>query len=286
MKLILSLTLMFIGLYFILTEFIEPPSDAPIRALKARSQNNIGILKKLNKYIALYISKYTELDNENESRLQKLLDTLGIPQTAKEFECSRRASVIMYCGVGIVIMPISPLVCIIAILSGIAVYSIKRKELERKLKERREEIELELPQFSATINQELTFSSNVRLILERYLRVYGNTMKAELEHTLTNISTSNVEQALSAFSIRIGSAKLNDLLRGLNAVNRGEDQRAYFEMLTEELIKNGNAIIRKKQSDKPNKMRIWQLFLFIGFAILVSLPMIIQMITGLQSLMK
>ena len=284
MKFIIAIILLSVGAYSLLIEFMDIPSDAPIRALRARSKYDTVGFSRLLKWLEKYIAKNLTMDEERQLQLQRMLDVLGITKSAKEFEANRKAVAVLYSAVGLFLMPMSIYMSIIFVCAGLVIYKLKRKELEDMLKQHRDEVELELPQFAATITQELSFGRNIELILERYSRVCGAALRQELEHTLTSIRTSSVEKALSAFSVRIASPRLTDLIRGLSAVARGEEQRAYFEVLTEELIKNGNAIIRKQQSDKPSKMKIWQLLLFIMFGVLIAVPLILQIVVSITEL--
>ena len=191
--------------------------------------------------------------------LQKDDPDLGLyhwagPTTGKQTD----ANIITYLGMALLSCPLLflsvPLGAAAMALIGYAFYARKSKRLERELKDKRQAIERELPQFASTIRQSLNTTRDVVAIFSAYRRVCGPTLRSEIDRTLNDMMTGNAERAIKALESRVSSPKLGQLTRGLVAVLRGDDQRVYFDILTEEYQKAQNEEVEKTLLLRPRQL--------------------------------
>lgn len=136
--------------------------------------------------------------------------------------------------------------------------------------EKRQKIERELPQFASTIRQSLNRTHNVVDILEVYSKVCGPALRDEIGYTLNDIITGNTERALKAMEGRVSSAKLGQLISGLIAVHRGDDQRIYFDMLAAEYRKSQNEAVAKMLQKRPQELHLNMGLLFLGMVLMIA----------------
>jgi len=156
---------------------------------------------------------------------------------------------------GIPLLALSPAIGVIGIVIVFwQVYSQQGKKLKQELEKRKWLIERELPQFSGTIRQSLNSTHDVIAILESYRKVCGASLQSEIDRTLNDMKTGNPERALKALESRVNSAELSQLTRGLIGVMRGDDQRIYFDMLTDEYRKAQDAAVARELINRPGKL--------------------------------
>ena len=72
-------------------------------------------------------------------------------------------------------------------------------------------------------------------ILSSYKKNAGKSLRDELEITVADMRSGNYEAALLRFEGRSSIASLSDIVRGLIGVLRGDNNVAYFEMLSHDL---------------------------------------------------
>jgi len=82
------------------------------------------------------------------------------------------------------------------------------------------------------LTQELHGSRDVLAILETYKKNTVGIFKRELEITIADMKSGNLESALTRFETRIGSSMLSDVIRGLVGTIRGDNNIVYFQMLS------------------------------------------------------
>lgn len=256
MGIILTVSTMGVGLYFIITEYILMPSQA---ARKAISSNRIVKDRSWIEIVLEPLTKYLEAKVPwNEYKMEKLdltLRTVGKEQTARRY-CAEALSQAI--AIGIFAVPLSILFFPLALLpAGAAVYSYLRdmKEPDKLLKIKRERIEAELPKFASTISNSLHTTKDVIKILRSYRKVCGDELREELDITLADMKTGTDETALRKLEGRIGSPKLSELVRGLLSVLRGEDQTMYFAVKNEELRKEYIERQKREILMRPGKLK-------------------------------
>lgn len=243
------------GIYGIFTSQLALQSPAVVKAIRLRGEGKQSILEVWTGKLSLRIVPLINLDEIRRVKLQTDLHNTDTHLSPELFVARAISKGILFAAVSLPLVLISPFFLIVTAWLGWRNYKTEINKLEKQIKERRMSIERELPQFAGTIRQCLSSTRSIIVILESYRKVCGSTLKGEIDKTLNDIKIGNDEVALKAFESRINSPKVSELVRGLVAVIRGEDQRMYFEMLTHEYIKAENEVVRRELLERPLKLK-------------------------------
>lgn len=260
-----------LGVYCILTARF-PGIYGPARtALRRRAPKPLTQSQVLQNILAQKIAPLLQLDPIRGEQLKSLLVNLGHSETPELFQAHAMAEGLTMSLLSCPLLLVSvPLGAAAMALIGYAFYARKSKRLEKELKEKRESIERELPQFAATIRQSLNTTRDVVAIFSAYRRVCGPTLRSEIDRTLNDMMTGNAERAIKALESRVASPKLGQLTRGLVAVLRGDDQRVYFDILTEEYQKAQDEEVEKTLLLRPRQLYPYMAALGVCFALMIA----------------
>ena len=152
-----------------------------------------------------------------------------------------------------------------------------------KIKGRRQTIEYELPRFVSSIEKTMQHNRNVVYILETYKDTAGAELKAELEITIADMRSGNVEVALTRLENRIGSTMMSDITRGLAALERGDNNAVYWGQLVIKFADYQRQILKQQANAVPRKVRRLSMALMFCF-LLIYVAVIGQVL--LTSLME
>ena len=265
----------FMSIYILLFDYGYCTDRRVSKALRYRIPKKKSRIDSFSNILANYIEKYYDFDEMEIENLKNDLDSLNMNISAKRFKAQAMSGGLIC---GIIMLPlciISPLFIGIIVYVFYFIYTKEIKDVRRRIDEKRTRIELELAQFAGTIRQSLNSTRNVETILKSYSKTCSNTFKDEITRTLNDIKLSNAETGLRQLSNRIGSEKFSKITRGLISVSNGEDQRVYFEILTQEYIKIGNELIKKELQKRPNKIKGYNFILLACLIALSLIPMIL-----------
>ncbi len=265
----------FISIYTILFNYGYCTNRKVKKAIQYRLPKKMSYVNKITDNLAKLIEKYFEFDVMEMEKLKNDLDSLNMNISPQKFKAQAIAGGVIC---GILMLPltlISPLFIGIILYTFYYIYSKEMKDIRKQIEEKRTKIELELPQFAGTVRQALNSTRNIETILKSYSKTCSLIFKDEIARTLNDIKLSNVETGLRQLSNRIGSEKFSKIIRGLISVSNGEDQRIYFEILTQEYIKLGNELIKKELQKRPNKIKSYSMLLLLCLIVLCMLPMVL-----------
>ncbi len=147
---------------------------------------------------------------------------------------------------------IPPALAIVMVVLGVLQYTNSREKISEAIKEKREQIDMDLPRFVYTISQEIQMDHNVLSILEKHKNNFSEYFREELEITIADMRSSNWEAALTRFEGRIGSTHLSEVTRGLIEMVRGSDTHVYWEnpesakLKIEKPLKNGFIVTKNR----------------------------------------
>jgi len=272
------------GLYLIGAELLQIPTYKATKAIvgmvrKARKARNYDavILE-----IAYKFSRYIYLDEYKRRKLNGLLKSVEIPLTAEVYitQAIVKGGLISLGAVPCLL--IMPVFAPVFIISGIIICFRESTRAETMIRQRRAEIEWELPRFVATITQHLKASRDILAMLESYQKYAGKALKNELVITIADMRTGNYEGALTRLSARVASAMLTDVSRGLISVLRGDDGVAYFSMLSHDMKQIELQRLKKLALERPPRIRRYS-FLLLGCMVLLYMGVMGYQILGTMS---
>lgn len=275
-QLILFLLFIFLaaGMYLIFCSAVKMPSLATTKAnLHITQKHKAKSIDALSLRLANTLSKYIKLSDYKKQTLTATLRSAGIaltPETYIAFAIVSGALKLLIAVPAYFLSPaLVPLIIIWAIWSCIE----NLKEAEKKVADKREKIDIELPRFVATVSQELKASRDVLAIIEGYKTSAGKEFKSELEILIADMKSGSPQKALTRFETRIGSSKLSEVVRGLQAVLHGDNGVNYFEMLAHDFKQMEIQRLRLLTMKRPDKVRVHAFLVLACFVVTLFIIM-------------
>lgn len=273
-----------IGLYMIVVDLVKLPTRRASKAIaivnkreKKKSKNFEVFINELS----MKVGRLIKLTDYNQRRLSAILESAGIMLTPETYV----ARAWVKAGITLLfIIPallLFPLLFPVVLFLAVAVYFKEIRRAEDAVKEKREDIEYELPRFVATLTQEFMASRNVLSILETYKNNASPSFKRELEITVADMKSGSYEQAIQRFESRIGSSKLSDVTRGLLGVLQGSDGVVYFQTLTFSLKQLEIQRLKTLAMKRPGKIRKYSFAMLFCFMLMYLSVMFIEIISTL-----
>lgn len=268
--LILSLLLTW-GLYLLYSASFTSPARSCIQAVSVRK---VFTMRKRYQFgldfLASRMIRFIHISEDKRNETQRMLGVLELHDTPEEFSARLLAKTAVLLLIGLLLsFFVSPLLLLLCVVGAGVICFFEMRDLKKKYLQRKAEIELELPKLCSVINSRLKSTSNVQAILETFSPIAGPAMAAELAVTIADMKTGNVETALRRFEGRISSAKVSDVVRGLIAVQNGDDLRVFFQSKQYQFNSDYLSIKKKSISARPAQLTIPGMLLFIFFVIIV-----------------
>ena len=256
------------GLFFVTADVVGLPTMSAARAMLQTTRQEKKATKTLETYfmtIAVRLAPFLHLDEYKRSRMEKVLKAGGMNLTPEVYQAYAlvKAGAVMS-GV-IPCMLLFPLLSPVVLILAVLVYFKEVQKADERLKEKREQMEGELPRMVANIEQELKASRNVIGMLERLKGNAGPAFTSELDILLADMRSSNYEAALTRFEARLNSPMLSDVVRGLIGVLRGDDSAVYFQMLSHDFKQIELQKLKAQAQKIPPKIRVFSFVMLVCF---------------------
>ena len=262
-----------VGLYILLANILKLPRIAVTKAVLnviRQDKKQTKILEVLVFDLSSKLANYIRLEEYKKRKLSSTLRSAGIKLTPETFIARAWVKTGLIATLLIPVMPIIPVLAPVIILLAITVFFRELRLADEILRQKREEIEYELPRFVSTISQALKASRDVTAILMSYQKSAGDSFGQELEITIADMKSGNEETALTRLEARIGSTMLSDVVRGLISVKRGDNGAMYFEMLNHDFKQVELQKLKLIAMKQPGKVKKYS-FLMLGCFLLMYL---------------
>lgn len=262
-----------VGLYILLANILKLPRIAVTKAVlnvTRQDEKQTKILEVLVFDLSSKLANYIRLEEYKKRKLSSTLRSAGIKLSPETFIARAWVKTGLIATLLIPVMPIIPVLAPVIILLAITVFFRELRLADEILRQKREEIEYELPRFVSTISQALKASRDVTAILMSYQKSAGDSFRKELEITIADMKSGNEETALTRLEARIGSSMLSDVVRGLISVKRGDNGAMYFEMLNHDFKQVELQKLKLIAMKQPGKVKKYS-FLMLGCFLLMYL---------------
>ena len=262
-----------VGLYILLANILKLPRIAVTKAVlnaARQDEKQTKILEVLVFDLSSKLANYIRLEEYKKRKLSSTLRSAGIKLSPETFIARAWVKTGLIATLLIPVMPIIPVLAPVIILLAITVFFRELRLADEILRQKREEIEYELPRFVSTISQALKASRDVTAILMSYQKSAGDSFGQELEITIADMKSGNEETALTRLEARIGSTMLSDVVRGLISVKRGDNGAMYFEMLNHDFKQVELQKLKLIAMKQPGKVKKYS-FLMLGCFLLMYL---------------
>ena len=272
------------GLYFILASILKLPTMDTAKAMLNVGRKNKKAAKSVEAWLmsgAVKLSRHIRMDEYKKSRMANVLKAAGFsmtPEVYSAYAITKAGAILLGVIPGLFLLPLlSPLLIILAVLT----YFKEIRKADDQLKDKREQIEGELPRFVSTIEQTLKASRDVLAMMENYKKNAGPAFAHELDVLTADMRSSSYEAALTRFEARLNSPMLSEVVRGLIGVLRGDDSAVYFQMLAHD-FKSLELQRLKGQAQKiPPKIRVFSFIMLMCFLLTYLVIIAMEIISSL-----
>jgi pilus assembly protein TadC len=259
------------GVYLLLTAVLRGVYRPAELALRRRAPKRLSHFEAAAQTLAARLCPMLDIEPVKRLRLQERLRSLGYRESPELFQAAALARALLLASACLALLPLSPPFALaLTATACLLLYRSQGNRLSRLMSEKRRRIERELPRFASTLRQCLNSTHDVVAILETYRKVCSPALRKELDRTLNDILTGNTERALRAMEGRVASAKLGQIVSGLIAVHRGDDQRLYFDMLAAEFRKAQNEEVAKTLLKRPAQLNPYMALLFLAMVLMIA----------------
>lgn len=274
------------GLYFILASVLKLPTMDTAKAMLNAGRKNKKAAKTADAWLmsgAVNLSKYIRMDEYKHSRMENVLKAAGIsmtPEVYSAYAITKAGAILLGVIPCLLLLPLlSPVLIILAVLT----YFKEIRKADEQLKEKREQIEGELPRFVSTIEQTLKASRDVLAMMENYKKNAGPAFARELDVLTADMRSSSYEAALTRFEARLNSPMLSDVVRGLIGVLRGDDSAVYFQMLAHDFKALELQRLKSQAQKIPPKIRVFSFIMLMCFLLTYLAIITVEILNSLGS---
>jgi hypothetical protein len=230
------------------------------------------------------MSRFIRMDAYKRRRMEAVLKSAGIKLTPETF-AARAFVKAGFAALGVVpALLVFPILAPVLAFLAITIYFRETGSADAALKHKREEIDYELPRFVATVSQSLKSSRDVLTIMEKYRQNAGPEMKSELDITIADMQSGNLETALARWESRLGSSMLSDVTRGLVGVIRGDNNATYFELLTHDFKQLEIQRLKLIAMKRPGKIRKYSFYMLACFMLMYLGILFIEIMNAFKML--
>ena len=149
----------------------------------------------------------------------------------------------------------APIISAIVVAIAVAIYFSEYKKVGNVIKEKRRQIEAELPRLVSNIDKTLVHSRDVLGILDSYREHAGEELRRELDITVADMRSGNYEVALTRLESRVGSSMMSDVTRGLVSVIRGDKTDVYWGNLVLKFSDYQRTLLKNEANKAPKRVR-------------------------------
>lgn len=277
-----------VGVGIILIDKLKLPSIRAVTALGnlgKKGDKKISALEIYLKDFAIFISKHVKLNEYKRAQLEADLRTASIEITPERYVSDALVKALI---IGVFAIPaffIFKIAAAVVILIAVLIYFKEYTAVSNRIKERRKRIEYELPRFVGSIEKTMQHSRDVIHILESYKEIAGEDMKREIDITVADMKSGNIEVALTRLETRVGSTMMSDVTRGLIALNRGDDNHIYWGQLVLKFADYQRQLLRQQADKVPRKVKRLSMALMFCFMLIYVVVIGQVLVTSLGSIL-
>lgn len=226
-----------------------------IRALGKPSRRSWSFERSVVMPFAYRLARYVRLPNGYRADMQKTLTAAGYTMTPETYVARTAVAVGLFlllallCLVTGLNLPAAGFL-VTAVILGIQTQG----EARARLRKRSRRLAGELPQFMRTISQTLRYNRDLLGIVKQYRYVAGPELRAELDILVTDMQTSNQEQALIRFADRLRIDDLTTFVNGLVSESKGYDQVEFLRSTERDMRKTSLERLKTEAKRKSGQV--------------------------------
>lgn len=282
----LSGLLLAFGLYRVAQTAFGLPSGKTVEAIRSihGKRDTAKRFQDALLPLARLFAKLFPMSEYKQKRLQTDFFRLNIMQTPQDFVGAVMAKSLLLALIGLLFVPLGiPWLSLITAVAALLSYFQSMQSIRKKVELQNREIEAELPRLVETLNYTLQDNRDTLAFFEKYRRVAGKALGAELDRLILDMKTGNQETALRRMDARLGLPSFAALCAVLCGVHQGVDQRLSLLVLEQDMRTKEREALRRSMEKRPGRIKVASFILTILMIFMFMVPLVLLIINNLQA---
>ena len=257
-----------IGLGCILADVFKIPKypvSKAITSLGKRKNKKTNPLDIWLGDLANLIASKLKLNEYKRLQLKIDLESADMTLSPEQYVANAIVKALFIGAFAIPFLFFAPIISAIVVAIAVVIYFSEYKKVGNVIKEKRRQIEAELPRLVSNIDKTLVHSRDVLGILDSYREHAGEELRRELDITVADMRSGNYEVALTRLESRVGSAMMSDVTRGLVSVIRGDKTDVYWGNLVLKFSDYQRTLLKNEANKAPKRVRKLSMALLFCF---------------------
>ena len=255
---IIIATIVAIGLGCILADVFKIPKypvSKAITSLGKRKNKKTNPLDIWLGDLANLIASKLKLNEYKRLQLKIDLESADMTLSPEQYVANAIVKALFIGAFAIPFLFFAPIISAIVVAIAVVIYFSEYKKVGNVIKEKRRQIEAELPRLVSNIDKTLVHSRDVLGILDSYREHAGEELRRELDITVADMRSGNYEVALTRLESRVGSSMMSDVTRGLVSVIRGDKTDVYWGNLVLKFSDYQRTLLKNEANKAPKRVR-------------------------------
>ena len=247
-----------IGLGCILADVFKIPKypvSKAITSLGKRKNKKTNPLDIWLGDLANLIASKLKLNEYKRLQLKIDLESADMTLSPEQYVANAIVKALFIGAFAIPFLFFAPIISAIVVAIAVVIYFSEYKKVGNVIKEKRRQIEAELPRLVSNIDKTLVHSRDVLGILDSYREHAGEELRRELDITVADMRSGNYEVALTRLESRVGSSMMSDVTRGLVSVIRGDKTDVYWGNLVLKFSDYQRTLLKNEANKAPKRVR-------------------------------
>ncbi|MCL2637495.1 MAG: hypothetical protein FWD48_03910 [Oscillospiraceae bacterium] len=277
-----------IGIFNFLLIAVKAPSmrtTKTIRQLVLRRQSRKKHAHSAaEESILQFIARFVRINPYKRTMLEEELKVAGIAKTPEAYIAGAVYAFLKFALLALPFLFIFPLLSIPLLILAALKFAQERQKTTDRIKEKRKQIELDLPRFVYTIVNELKSNHDVISILSRHKDSFSPEFASEITITIADMRSGNYQAALQRFEGRIGSTNLSEVIRGLIEMVKGNKTNVYWETLAIRFSELQKQALRNEAQKVPPRVRKLSFSLLVCLMLIYGVVLVYQIVDNIAIL--
>jgi ABC-type multidrug transport system fused ATPase/permease subunit len=283
---LLPAILLSLGLYYLAQAAFAFPYGKSIRAIQDihGRRDMAERLQTALLPLARLISKLFPMSEYKRRRLEADFARLHIAQKPEDFVSNARARSLLLAMIGALFIPLGvPWLALLTAVAAVLAYFQSMQAVRKRVEAQNRDIEAELPRLVETMNYTLQDNRDTLVFFEKYRKVAGKALGAELDRLITDMQIGNQEAALRRMDARLGLPSFSALCAVLCGVYQGVDQRTSLLVLEQDMRTKEHETLRRSMEKRPGKIKAASFILTVLMILMFMVPLILLIINNLAA---
>jgi ABC-type multidrug transport system fused ATPase/permease subunit len=282
----ISVALLAAGVYRIAQAAFSFPSGKAVHAIRD-IHGRRGLSQRFQDALlplANLISKLFSMSEYRKKRLEADFMRLRMTQKPEVYVSQAIARSLLLALIGALFIPFGiPWLALLTAVIAVLAYFQSMQTVRKKVEAQNREIEAELPRLTEMLTYSLQDNRDLIAFFEKYRKVAGKALGAELDRLIVDMKTGNPEAALRAMDARLGLPSFSALCSVLCGVNQGVDQKTSLLMLEQDLRTKEREMLRRLMEKRPGRIKAASFILTVLLIFLFMIPLVILIVQNLQA---